>query len=122
MENFGASITGRVSWQSSSGYEATYREHIASCTPSETHGGDVIGTLLTDIDRRAIEACRQTRHDAVRLLASINEGGDTYFDRSDVAADVDVTKEHASFFQSVIDRMDIALAAFEARTLETLPT
>jgi len=64
--------------------------------------------------RRAIEACRQTREDATRLLASITEDGDTYFDRSDVAADVDVTKEHIAFFQAVIDRMDIALAALES--------
>ena len=70
--------------------------------------------LRRDSDRRAIEACRQTRDDAVRLLASIKEGGDTYFDRSG-DTDADVTNEHAGFLQSVIDRMDIALAAFEAR-------
>lgn len=46
-------------------------------------------TLRSDIESRAIEACRQTRDDAVLLLATINEGGETYFDRSDVAADVD---------------------------------
>jgi hypothetical protein len=77
-------------------------------------GGNVTNALRSEIERRAIEACRQTRDDAVRLLTSINDGGDTYFDRSDAAADVDVTKDHARFFQSVIDRMDIALAAFEA--------
>jgi hypothetical protein len=62
-----------------------------------------------------MEACRHTRDDAVHLLKCINDGGDTYFDRSDAAPDLDVTKEHAKFFQSVIDRMDIALAAFHAR-------
>jgi hypothetical protein len=64
-------------------------------------------------DRRAIDACKQVRNDAVRLLASINSGGDTYFDRQ-VAEDVDVTSRQAEFFQSVIDRMDIAIAALEA--------
>ena len=71
--------------------------------------------IREDSDRRAIEACCQTRNDAVRLLGRIKEGGDTYFDRPDVGADIDVTNEHAIFFQAVIDRMDIALAAFEAR-------
>lgn len=65
-------------------------------------------------NRQAIQACLQTREDAVRLLASINDDGDTYVDRSDDATDVDVTNEHVKFFQSVIDRMDIALAALEA--------
>ena len=71
--------------------------------------------LRRDSDRRAIEACRQTGDDSAHLLKRINDGGDTYFDRSDTAPDLDVTKEHAKFFQSVIDRMDIALAAFDAR-------
>ena len=63
--------------------------------------------------RQAIEACRQTRDDAVRLLACIDDEGETYFDRSDGAPDVDVTSENAAVFQRVIDRMDIALAALE---------
>jgi len=63
-----------------------------------------------------MEACQQTRDEAAQLLRRINEGGDTYFDRPDVGPDLDVTKEHATFFQSVIERMDIALAAFEARS------
>ncbi len=71
--------------------------------------------LRRESDCRAVEACRQTRDEAAELLSRITEGGDTYFDRSDDAADLDVTKEHARFFQSVIDRMDIALAAFETR-------
>jgi hypothetical protein len=75
-------------------------------------GGNV--TELASSTSRAIEACRQTRVEAVLLLRRIEEGGDTYFDRPDVGADMDVTKEHAVFFQSVIDRMDIALAALEA--------
>lgn len=64
-------------------------------------------------NRLAMEACRQTRDEAAHLLQCIDVGGDTYFDRSDVAPDVDVTQEHALFFRSVIERMDIALAAFE---------
>lgn len=71
--------------------------------------------LRRETDRRAIEACRQTRDDAVRLVARINVDGDTYFDRSDVAPDLDVTNEHVSFLQTVIERMDVALAAFEVR-------
>ena len=71
-------------------------------------------TFRSDLHRRAIEACRQTRDDAAGLLTSINDGEDTYFDRSDVAADRDVTKEHARFLQTVIDRMDIVLAALGA--------
>lgn len=67
----------------------------------------------SESDRRAIDACKQVRNDAVRLLASINSGGDTYFDRQ-VAEDVDVTSRQAEFFQSVIARMDIAIAALEA--------
>jgi hypothetical protein len=61
----------------------------------------------------AIEACRATREDAVAFLRCISEGGDTYFDRPDKGADVDVTREHASFFQTVIHRKDVALAALE---------
>lgn len=61
--------------------------------------------------REAREACRQTRDDAVRLLRCIEESGDTYFDRPDVGADVDVTNEHKRFFKVVIARMDVALAA-----------
>ena len=63
---------------------------------------------------QAIEACRQTQEDAMRLFRRIREGGDTYFDRPDVGADVDVTHEHASFLQTVIHRMDIAIRALEA--------
>jgi hypothetical protein len=66
-------------------------------------------------DRRAIQACLQTREDAVHRLGRINVGGDTYFDRPDVGADVDVTNEQASFLQIVIDRMDVALNALNAR-------
>lgn len=66
-------------------------------------------------DDQAIEACRQTRSDAVRLLASITDGSDTYFDRPDTGADVDVTDEHVIFLQTVIDRMDVALAALKGR-------
>jgi hypothetical protein len=72
-------------------------------------------TEVATSNSRAINACRETRDEAERLLRRIDEGGDTYFDRPDVGADLDVTKEHAMFFQSVIDRMDIALAALEAR-------
>jgi polygalacturonase len=67
---------------------------------------------------RAIEACRATKNDAVRLLRCINESGDTYFDRPDFGADVDVTTEHAQFFQAVIDRMDRALAALDPGGLD----
>ena len=71
-------------------------------------------TEAASSNSRAIEACRQTRDESERLLRRIDEGGDTYFDRSDIGADMDVTQEHAMFFRSVIDRMDIALAALEA--------
>jgi hypothetical protein len=74
----------------------------------------VTDNLRREKERLAIEACCQTRNDAVRLLGRINEGGDTYFDRPEVGVDVDVTQEHVAFFEAVIDRMDIALAAFEA--------
>jgi hypothetical protein len=67
----------------------------------------------SESDRRAIDACTQVRNDAVRLLGNINSGGDTYFDRQ-VAEDVDVTSRQAQFFQSVIDRMNIAITALEA--------
>jgi hypothetical protein len=49
----------------------------------------------------------------MQLLRLIEESGDTYFDRSDEGADVEVTQEHAKFFQAVINRMDIALAALQ---------
>lgn len=62
-------------------------------------------------NRLAIEACRRTRDDARELLRRIKESGDTYFDRPDVGADVDVTNDHAEFFEAVIGRMDVALAA-----------
>lgn len=69
--------------------------------------------LPQDIASRALEACRLTRADAVRFLGRINDEGDTYFDRPEVGADLDVTKDHAAFFQLVIDRMDTAIAALE---------
>jgi hypothetical protein len=75
----------------------------------------VTENLCRDGDRRAMEACRQTRDDAAHLLKCIIDGGDTYFDRSEVAPDLDVTQEHAKLFQSFIDRMDVALAALVAR-------
>lgn len=62
---------------------------------------------------QAVAACCQTRDDAMQLLRLIEESGDTYFDRSDEGADVEVTQEHAKFFQAVINRMDIALAALQ---------
>ena len=71
-------------------------------------------TILSEIDHRALEACCGVRDDAVRLLASIDSGDDTYFDRQ-IAADVDVTANQAEFFRSVIDRMDIAIVALQAR-------
>ena len=88
------------------------RGRLAAYTLDGKQEGDVTDNLRRDSDRRAMEACRQTRDDAAHLLRCIDEGGDTYFDRSDVAPDLDVTKEHAKFLQTVIERMDIALAAF----------
>jgi hypothetical protein len=73
----------------------------------------VTNNIPTDGVRRAIEACRLVRGDAVRLLAGINEGGDTYVDRTNITADLDVTSKQAESFQSVIDRMDIALSELE---------
>jgi hypothetical protein len=61
----------------------------------------------------AIDACRQTRDEAENLLRSINEEGDTYFDRSDVGADVDVTKDHIVFLETVIQRMELTITALE---------
>jgi hypothetical protein len=63
--------------------------------------------------RTAIDACCQTRDDAANLLRSINEEGDTYFDRSDGGADVDVTKDHVLFLETVIERMELIIATLE---------
>jgi hypothetical protein len=61
----------------------------------------------------AIDACRQTKDEAEDLLRSINEEGDTYFDRSDVGADVDVTKDQIVFLETVIRRMELTITALE---------
>jgi hypothetical protein len=82
-------------------------------TCQRKHGGDVKDSNQTQNDRRALEACCQVRDEAVRLLTSINSGLDTYFDRK-VTADVDMTSHQAAFFQSIIERMDIAISALEA--------
>lgn len=74
----------------------------------------------SEIDRRALEACCGVRDDAVKLLASIESGDDTYFDRQ-ISADVDMTANQATFFRSVINRMDIAIAALRARSGSSAP-
>jgi hypothetical protein len=80
---------------------------------SVKQGGTVRDSNQTENDRRALEACCQVRDEAVRLLASINSGDDTYFNKK-VMADVDMTRHQAAFFQSIIDRMDVAICALEA--------
>lgn len=70
-------------------------------------------THLQSSIQTAIDACRQTRDEAESLLRSINEEGDTYFDRSDVGADVDVTKDHVVFLETVIQRMELTITALE---------
>jgi hypothetical protein len=71
--------------------------------------------LRRDADQRAREACRTTRDDAADFLKGIEVEGDTYIDGTDKTADVDVTRELSGFFRSVIERMDVALVAFEGR-------
>jgi hypothetical protein len=56
--------------------------------------------LRRDSDRRALEACRKTRDEAAAFLD---------------AAPGNVSNEQAAFLRSVVERMDIAITAFEAR-------
>ena len=81
-------------------------------------GGALSGEIIiADLDSErtglAVEACRQTRVDAARLLGLIDVGEDTYFDRSDTAPDADVTAKNASMLRTIMSRMDVALAALE---------
>jgi hypothetical protein len=57
--------------------------------------------LRRDTDRQALEACRNTQQDAAELL------------KSGSARD---SAELRTFLQSVVDRMEIAVAAFDARS------
>jgi hypothetical protein len=59
--------------------------------------------LRRDTDRQALEACRKTQEDAARLLEGLSE-------RDRGAGDL------RTFLQSVVDRMEVAIAAFDARS------
>jgi hypothetical protein len=59
--------------------------------------------LRRDTDRQALEACRKTQQDAARLLEGLSER-----DRD--------AGELRPFLQSVVDRMEVAIAAFDARS------
>jgi hypothetical protein len=57
--------------------------------------------LRRDTDRQALQACRKTQEDAARLLEGLSERG---------------ADELRTFLQSVVDRMEVAIAAFDARS------
>jgi hypothetical protein len=58
--------------------------------------------LRRDTDRHALEACRKTQEDAKSMLNGMREP-----DRG--------AGELRTFLQSVVDRMEVAIAAFDAR-------
>jgi hypothetical protein len=59
--------------------------------------------LRRDTDRHALEACRKTQEDARSTLKGMSE-------RQPPAGEL------RAFLQSVVDRMEVAIAAFDARS------